>query len=170
MPAEYLKAIYDLQFLALQTDLTRILTYQIGSYGPSRARTFPAVLGLKPDWHGLAHAAGKKGGPENIGRFDQFLAENLARFLTRLKETPEGDGSLLDRTLVLYGSSNSRTHQNRNYPLLLAGGRGLGLRHNQFLHFDEKTPMSNLFVTMLQALGVETESFVDSTGSLDGLT
>ncbi len=169
-PREYLNAIYDLQFLAFQTDLTRISTYQIGSYGPSRARTFPAVLGLKPDWHGLAHAAGKKGGPENIGRFDQFLTENLARFLTRLKETPEGEGSLLDRTLVLYGSSNSRTHQNRNYPLLLAGGGGLGLRHNQFLHFDEKTPMSNLFVTMLQALGVETESFVDSTGRLDGLS
>lgn len=169
-PKEYLKAIYDLQFLVFQTDLTRITTYQIGSYGPSRARKFPGVLGLNPDWHGLAHAAGKKGGPENIGRFDQFLAENLARFLTRLKETPEGDGSLLDRTLVLYGSSNSRTHQNRNYPLLLAGGRKLGLRHNQFLHFDEKTPMSNVFVTMLRALGLETESFVDSTGPLDGLT
>lgn len=169
-PKEYLKAIYDLQFLAFQTDLTRVSTYQIGSYGPSRARKFPGVLGLKPDWHGLAHAAGKKGGPENIGRFDRFLAENLARFLTRLKETPEDDGVLLDRTLVMYGSSNSRTHQNRNYPLLLAGGRKLGLRHNQFLHFDEKTPMSNLFVTMLQALGLETDRFVDSTGPLDGLT
>lgn len=169
-PKEYLKAIYDLQFLALQTDLTRIMTYQIGSYGPSRARKFPGILGLKPDWHGLAHGAGKKGGPESIGRFDQFLAENLSRFLTKLKETPEGDGTMLDRTLVLYGSSNSRTHQNRNYPLLLAGGRKFGLRHNQFLHFDDKTPMSNLFVTMLQALGVNTESFVDSTGPLDGLT
>lgn len=169
-PREYLQAMYDLQFLAFQTDLTRISTYQIGSYGPSRARTFPAAIGLKPDWHGLAHAAGKKGGPENIGRFDQFLAENLARFLTKLKETPEGDGSLLDRTLVLYGSSNSRTHQNRNYPLLLAGGRQFGLKHNQFLHFDDSTPMSNLFVTMLQTLGIETERFVDSTGSLEGLT
>ncbi|MDE0863176.1 MAG: DUF1552 domain-containing protein [Rubripirellula sp.] len=169
-PRDYLKAIYDLQFLAFQTDLTRISTYQIGSYGPSKARAFPAVLGLKPDWHGLAHAAGKKGGPENIGRFDQFLAEQLASFLTRLQETPEGDGSLLDRTLVLYGSSNSRTHQNRNYPLLLAGGGKLGLRHNQVLRFDEKTPMSNVFVTMLQALGVEVDRFVDSTGPLDGLT
>jgi len=125
---------------------------------------------LKPDWHGLAHGAGKKGGPEAIGKFDQFLTENLARFLTRLKETPEGDGSLLDRTLVLYGSSNSRTHQNRNYPLLLAGGRQLGLKHNQFLHFNEQTPMSNVFITMLQALGIETEKFVDGTGPLDGLT
>lgn len=166
-PQEYLKAIYDLQFLAFQTDLTRISTYQIGSYGPSRARTFPGVLGLKPDWHGLAHAAGKKGGPENIGRFDQFLAENLARFLTRLKETPEGDGNLLDRTLVLYGSSNSRTHQNRNYPLLLAGGSGLGLKHNQYLHFSEKTPMSNLFVSMLKALDVPEDRFVDSTGAVE---
>lgn len=169
-PREYLQAIFDLQFLAFQTDLTRVSTYQVGSYGPSRARKFPGVLGLKPDWHGLAHAAGKKGGPENIGRFDRFLAEQLARFLGRLKETPEGDGSLLDQTLVLYGSSNSRTHQNRNYPLLLAGGRGLGLRHNQFLRFTESTPMSNLFVTMLQALGVDRESFVDSTGGLEGLT
>ena len=169
-PRDYLEAIYDLQFLAFQTDLTRVTTYQIGSYGPSRARTFPGVLGLKPDWHGLAHAAAKKGGPENIGRFDQFLAENLARFLTRLKETPEGDGNLLDRTLVLYGSSNSRTHQNTNYPLLLAGGGQLGLRHNQVLHFNDKTPMSNVFVTMLQALGAQTERFVDSTGTLEGLT
>jgi hypothetical protein len=169
-PREYLKAMFDLQFLAFQTDLTRVSTYQIGSYGPSRARTFPGVLGLKPDWHGLAHAAGKKGGPENIGRFDQFLAENLARFLKRLKETPEEDGNLLDHTLVLYGSSNSRTHQNRNYPLLLAGGGKLGLKHNHFLQFDEKTPMSNLFVTMLQAMGIEEERFVDSTGRLNGLT
>lgn len=169
-PRDYLKAIYDLQFLAFQTDLTRVTTYQIGSYGPSRARAFPGVLGLKPDWHGLAHAAAKKNGPENIGRFDQFLAENLARFLTRLKETPEGDGNLLDRTLVLYGSSNSRTHQNTNYPLLLAGGGKLGLRHNQVLHFNDKTPMSNVFVSMLQALGLQTDRFADSTGSLEGLT
>ena len=169
-PKEYLKAIYDLQFLAFQTDLTRITTYQMGSYGPSRARTFPGCLGLKADWHGLAHAAGKKGGPENIGRFDQFLAENLARFITRLKETPEGDGNLLDRTLVLYGSSNSKTHQNRNYPLLLAGGGKLGLKHNHYLRFEEKTPMSNLFVSMLQAMGLEAERFVDSTGTLDGLS
>lgn len=169
-PKEYLRAIYDLQFLAFQTDLTRISTYQIGSYGPSLARKFPAVIGLKPDWHGLAHAAGKKDGPENLGRFDQFMVENLARFLGRLKETPEGDGTMLDRTLVVYGSSNSRTHQNRNYPLLLSGGNRLGLKHNQYLHFDEKTPMSNLFVTMLQALGIESEQFVDSTGPLEGLS
>jgi hypothetical protein len=168
-PKDYIQAIYDLMFLAFQTDMTRLTTYQIGSYGPTIARTFPTCVGLPGNWHGLAHGAGKKGGAEKLGRFDQFLAENLARFLGRLKDTSEGDGNMLDRTLVLYGSSNSRTHQNRNYPLLLAGGRELGLKHNHYLRFDEKTPMSNLFVSMLQALGVETDSFADSTGTLPGV-
>ncbi len=169
-PKDYIRAIYDLMFLAFQTDMTRVATYQIGSYGPTIARTFPACIGLPGNWHGLAHGAGKKGGAEQMGKFDQFLAQNLARFLTRLAETPEGDGSMLDRTLVLYGSSNSRTHQNRNYPLLLAGGGQLGLKHNHYLKFDEKTPMSNVFVSMMQAVGLKVDSFADSTGTLSGLS
>lgn len=169
-PKDYIGAMYDLMFLAFQTDVTRISTYQIGSYGPTIARTFPACIGLPGNWHGLAHGAGKKGGAEKMGRFDQFLAEHLARFLTRLKEAEEGEGNMLDSTLVLYGSSNSRTHQNRNYPLLLAGGGKLGLKHNHYLKFAETTPMSNLFVSMLQALGVESDRFVDSKGPLAGLS
>jgi len=168
-PKDYIQAIYDLMFLAFQTDVTRLATYQIGSYGPTVARTFPACIGLPGNWHGLAHGAGKKGGAEKLGRFDQFLAQNLARFLTRLKETEQGDTNMLGSTLVLYGSSNSKTHQNRNYPLLLAGGGDLGMKHNHFLKFDEKTPMSNLFVSMLQALGVETDRFADSSGTLAGV-
>jgi len=169
---DYIAAIYDLMFLALQTDLTRIATYQIGSYGPTVARTFPAAIGLEPNWHSLAHKAGKKGQATILGKFDRFLAQNLARFVQRLKDAPDGDTgqSILDNTLVLYGSTNSRTHVNRNYPLLLAGGGKLGLKHNHYLRFGEKIPMSNLFVTMLQALGVETDRFGDSTGTLNGLT
>jgi hypothetical protein len=169
---DYIAAIYDLMFLAFQTDLTRIASYQIGSYGPTIARTFPAALGLEPNWHSLAHKAGKKGQATVLGKFDQFLAQNLARFIGRLRDTPDGDTgqSLLDTTLVLYGSTNSKTHLNRNYPLLLAGGGKLGLKHNHYLHFSEKVPMSNLFVTMLQAMGVETDRFGDSTGTLNGLT
>ena len=168
---DYIGAMYDLMFLAFQTDLTRLTTYQIGSYGPTLARTFPAAIGLEPNWHSLAHGAGKKGGAEKLGKFDQYLAEHLARFLQRLKDTPEDDSgsSLLDRTLVLYGSSNSRTHVNSNYPLLLAGGRDFGLKHNQYLRFGDKTPMSNLFVTMLQALDIEVDRFADSTGTLSGV-
>jgi len=171
-PRSYLEAIYDLMFLAFQTDLTRVTTYMIGSYGPSRARAFPTCLGLPKDWHGLAHGARKKGGAERLGQFDRFLTENLARFLTRLRNTPEGNdgGTLLDHTLVLYGSSNSVTHQNRNYPLLLAGGRGLGFQHGHFLSFEESMPLANLFLSMLHATGVETDRFADSTGTLPGIT
>lgn len=167
-PREYLRAMYDLMFLALQTDTTRLATYMIGQVAGATtiANAFPASIGLQGNWHGLAHGAGKAGGQEKLGRFDQFLAEQLAYFINRLATTTEGDGSLLDRTMVLYGSSNSKTHRNLNYPMLLAGGRKLGIRHGRFHHFDEKTPLSNLFVTMLDRLNVPVESFADSTGEM----
>lgn len=169
---DYIAAIYDLMFLAFQTDLTRIASYQIGSYGPTIARTFPAALGLEPNWHSLAHKATKKGQATVLGKFDQFLAQNLARFVQRLKDTPDGDSgdNLLDNTMVLYGSTNSRTHVNLNYPLLLAGGGKLGLKHDHYLRYSSKVPMSNLFVTLLQAMGIEADQFGDSTGTLDGMT
>lgn len=169
---DYLAVTFDLLYLALSTDLTRVATFQIGSYGPTLARSFPSAIGLGKDWHGLAHGAGKDKGAELLGKFDQFLAQNLAHFLQRLKDTPAGeDGSnLLDRTLVLYGSSNSRTHQNVNYPLLLGGGRKLGLKHDHFLKYGSNVPMSNLFLTMLHALGIDAPSFADSTGTLPELT
>ena len=154
-PKEYLTAIYDLLFLSFQTDLTRVATYQVGSMGPSRARTFPQSIDLKGDWHSLAHGAGKKGGAEKMGRFDEFMTAQLVRFLTRLRETPEGEGNLLDQTQVLYGSSNSKTHVNRNFPLLLAGGSKLGHKHGSYLRFKEDVPMSNLFVNILQSMGFD---------------
>ncbi|MBC8352421.1 MAG: DUF1552 domain-containing protein [Planctomycetes bacterium] len=170
-PMEYIRTMYDLIYLAFQTDTTRVATYMLGQVAGATtvANTFPAFLGLAGNWHGLAHGAGKKGGYENLGRFDQFLAEQLSYFLTRLKETPEGDGSMLDSTLVFYGSSNSRTHNNHNYPLVLAGGGQLGLKHGQYLRFTEKTPLSNLFVTMLDRLNVSRDSFADSTGEMSEL-
>ena len=171
-PREYIRAMYDLIYLAFQTDTTRVATYMLGQVAGATtiANSFPACIGLKGNWHGLAHGAGKKGGFENLGRFDQFLAEQLGYFLKRLAGTPEGDGTLLDRTILLYGSSNSRTHNNRNYPLILAGGRKLGIRHGRFLKLDESTPLSNVFVTMLDRVGVPLESFADSTGELSELS
>ena len=94
------------------------------------------------------------------------MATQLAYFLQRLKEAPESDGSLLDRSLVLYGSSNSVTHNNRNYPLVLAGGNALGMQHGQFRQLTERTPLANLFLTMLHRLGVEQQQFADSTGEI----
>ena len=170
-PREYLRAMYDLLFLAFQTDTTRLATYMIGQVAGATtiANAFPACIGLKGNWHGLAHGAGKVGGAERLGRFDQFLAEQFGYFLQRLNETPEGDGTLLDHTLVLYGSSNSRTHQNRNYPLVLAGGTGLGLKHGHYRRYGNDVPLSNLFVTMLDRIGVPVEGFADSTAEMSDL-
>ena len=134
------------------------------------ANAFPACIGLQGNWHGLAHGAGKKGGYERLGRFDQFLTEQFAYFLNKLATTSEADGSLLDRTIVFYGSSNSRTHNNRNYPLLLAGGGDLGLKHGQYLRYKDDLPLSNLFVTILDRLGVPVGQFADSTGELSDVT
>lgn len=169
-PQDYIRTMYDLLFLSFQTDTSRIATYQIGSMNgaTSLAGKFPTALGLGTH-HSLAHGAGKKGGFERQGRYDQFLAEQLAYFLNRLNETSEGDVTLLDQTMVFYGSSNSRTHNNSNYPLLLAGGNGLGLKHNQSLQFSARTPLSNLFVTMLDRLNVPVDSFSDSTGEMSEL-
>ena len=104
-----------------------------------------------------------------LGRFDQFLAEQFGYLLQRLHETPEGDGTLLDHTLVLDGSSNSRTHQNRNYPLVLAGGTGLGLKHGHYRRYGNNVPLSNLFVTMLDRIGVPVKGFADSTAEMSDL-
>ena len=170
-PEEYIRTMYDLIFLAFQTDSTRVATYQLGNMNgaTSIAGQFPQLLGFGKKIHALAHGWNKKGGGEALGKWDQYLAKQLTRFLERLQETKEGEGNLLDHTMVLYGSSNSTTHNNNDYPLLLAGGNQLGLKHGQLLEYSRETPLTNLHVTMLNRLGVPTESFVDSTGELTEL-
>ncbi|MEO0477773.1 MAG: DUF1552 domain-containing protein, partial [Planctomycetota bacterium] len=171
-PIDYLRTMFDLMALAFQTDSTRVATYMIGQVAGATtiANAFPAAIGLKGNWHGLAHGAGKGKGAEDMGKFDQFLAQQFARFLEKMDGMKEGDDSVLDRTAVLFGSSNSVTHRNINYPLIFAGGNKLGFKHGQYLTFGQDTPMSNLFVSMLNRVDVPTESFVDSTGELEGLT
>ena len=170
-PGELIKTMLDLMFLAYQTDSTRFVTYQIGNMNgaTSIATKFPGLLGFGKSQHSLAHGWNKPGGAEALGKWDRFRAEQLSYFLGRLAETPEGDGTLLDHTVVLYGSSNSNTHNNRNYPLVLAGGDKLGFRHGAFHQFGEDVPLSNLFVTMMNRLGYATPSFVDSTGEMTEL-
>ena len=171
-PRELIQTMYDLIYLAFQTDSTRVATYQLGNMNgaTSIAGKFPQLLGLKSNMHGLAHGAGKGAGAENLGKWHQFLTKQLAYFLKRLKDTPEGSSNLLDQTFVLFGSSNSNTHRNANYPLLLAGGKQQGLKHNQHLKMPESTPLSNLFVTLMQRLEVPQQNFADSTGEMTELT
>jgi len=132
-PGELIKTLYDLMFLAFQTDSTRVATYKLLNMNgaTSLASKFPQLLGYGKSNHSLAHGGNKPGGAEALGKWDQFRTEQFAYFLTRLKEAKEGEGSLLDRTTVLYGSGNSNTHNNRNYPTVLAGGAALAL-HQTF--------------------------------------
>ncbi|MEM0968075.1 MAG: hypothetical protein AAGJ31_01880, partial [Verrucomicrobiota bacterium] len=103
---------------------------------------------------------------EALGKWDRYLATQLHYFLTKLDSIEEGAGTLLDSTTVLYGSSNSYTHTNTNYPLILAGGRSLGYQHGQYRTFEKDVPLSNLFVTIQNRMGVGENQFADSTGAL----
>jgi len=135
--------------------------------GMGFGENFPGLaLGLKKGHHSLSHDK-SKGHWEQWGNYDAWLASNFAYFLKKMSETRDEHGPLLDNTMVLYGSACSSTHNARNYPLVLAGGEKMGLKHGGYHVFEEKdTPMSNLFVSMLNAAGVKTDSFSDSTGEL----
>ena len=170
-PAEYVSTMYDLMYLAFQTDSTRVATYQIGNMNgaTSIAGKFPELLGLPKNMHGLAHGWNKKGGAEALGKWDLFLAQQLARFLEKMRSTSEGEGSLLDHTAILYGTSNSNTHNNNNCPMLTAGGKGMGLKNGQHLKLGADVPMSNLLLTLLQQVKVPVENFSDSTGAMSDI-
>jgi hypothetical protein len=170
-PGKLIHAMLDLIALAFQTDSTRFATYQLASmHGAiSIANKFPPLLGFAKEAHGLAHGAGKGAGAENKGKWDRYQTECLAYLMKRLSEMEEGDGTVLDNTCILYGSSNSKTHNNNNYPLVLAGGRNMGYKHEQYLKFDNNVPLANLFVTIQKSLGAKADSFADSTGELKGV-
>jgi hypothetical protein len=145
-----------------------------------------------PGAHGLTHAVKSPGGWENLGTYNRYQAEEFGRFVQRLKDTPEplGNGNMLDNTFAMHGSASSSFHLSRNYPIISAGGKNLGFNNGRYLKFGkgnednqlgaglasdagwtgkvqaEELPLSNLFVTVLQRLGVETESFGGYTGTL----
>ncbi|MBC9868093.1 MAG: DUF1552 domain-containing protein [Opitutae bacterium] len=167
----YVRTMFDLIHMALLTDSTRVVTYQTAVEGGSdRGNKLPYAAGLSLHHHQLSHSAARdEGGWERWAKFDQYMVERLSEFLTKMAETPDplAEGSLLDNTIVLYGSGTSKTHVGRNYPLVLAGGRNLGLKHGSFHKFEEERPFNDLLLTLLQRVGVEAESFGDSEGIVD---
>lgn len=166
---DYIRAILDLIYVAILTDSTRSITYQITSEDAKGiGDNFPKSIGLTGH-HSLSHNTAQEKGYENWAKYDQFLATQLAYFLDRLRSTddPFQPGSLLNNTIVYYGCSTSRTHQAVNYPLILAGGKSMGFDHGEYRTFDESQyRLSDLYVTLLQQLGIETDQFADSTRSL----
>jgi hypothetical protein len=190
-PREYLQTMFELIYLAFQTDSTRVATYQIGrENGVGRSDHLARAVGFNLA-HQLSHETKNPDGWKNFGTYCRFLNEEFGRFVRRLKSTPEpaGTGSMLDNTLLLYGSASSAFHLSRNYPLILSGGKQMGFKHGQYINHagmnfqggpwlgerepwqdeakGEDLPLSNLYVTMLQRLGVETDSFADSTGIIE---
>ncbi len=159
------RLMHDVMLLALQTDSTRIITYKAGGMN-----AVPRIEGVENDWHQLSHHGRD---PEKINELRIIeLAEfrEISRFFSLLRDVREGDATLLDRTTVLLGSNlgNASSHDATNLPLILAGG---GFRHGQHLVFDRQsnTPFCNLFVSVLQRMGIEAERFGTSTGALRGL-
>ncbi len=190
-PREYLQTMFEMIYLAFRTDSTRVATYQIGrENGVGRSDHLSRAVGFNLA-HQLSHETKNPDGWKNFGIYCRFLNEEFGRFVTKLRETPEpaGPGSMLDNTLLLYGSASSAFHLSRNYPIILAGGKNIGFAHGQYINHagtnfqggpwmgsrepwqdkatGEDLPLCNVFLTMLHRLGVQTDSFGDSTGTLD---
>jgi len=166
-PAEYYRNMFDLIALAFDADITRTVTFMLNREdGMGISDTFPLKLGLSKTHHNLSHATDKQG-QLDFAKYDLFLSKQIAHFLGRMSEYQDRNGSALDNTIVLYGSGASTTHNNHNLPTLVAGGANLGLKHGQYWRSKEEARMSNMYVSIMRALGVEEENFADSTGTID---
>jgi hypothetical protein len=162
---EHTKLMFDLMALSFQADITRISTFMMArevSY-----RTFP-MLGISEGFHPASHHQNNPERLENLTKINTYHVSLVAHLLERLKATPDGDGSLLDHSLILYGSgmSNSNVHNHSPLPILVAGGAAGKMKGGRHLKYPENTPMSNLLLTILEKAGVHEESVGDSTGVL----
>jgi hypothetical protein len=166
---DYLKLMFDLQILAMQGDLTRVVTMGYGREGSQRTYS---EIGVPEPHHPLTHHRGNKEWIEQFTRINVYHAENFAYFLRRLKTTQDGQGSLLDHSIVVYGSglSDPNAHSKINLPMLVAGRANGRLKPGRHIVYPNGTPMANLFMTALDCNDVRPESIGDSTGKLAPLT
>jgi hypothetical protein len=166
---EYLKVMFDLQILALQGDLTRVITMMYGREGSQRTY---GEIGIPEPHHPLTHHRGNQEWIEKFTRINVYHAENFAYFLGRLKSTPDGEGALLDHSMLVYGSglSDPNAHSKVNLPTVLAGRANGLLKPGSHIVYPAGTPMANLFMTLLTCMNVPADSIGDSTGNLQQLT
>src|SRR5688572_5305413 len=166
--ADHARLMFDLQVLAMQGDVTRVMTFQLAR--ETSNRTYPEI-GVPDPHHPLSHHGND---PDKIARMAKINALHVslfAEYLQKLKDTPEGNGSLLDNSLILYGSGigNPNIHDHVNLPIIVAGGAAGGMRGNRHIRYEKPTPLANLHLTLLDKVGVRLDSFADSTGKLDEL-
>src|SRR5207247_2227865 len=166
--ADHARLMFDLQVLAMQGDITRVITFQLAR--ETSNRTYPEI-GVSDPHHPLTHHGND---PEKIARMakiNQFHVSLFAYFLERLKATREGDGSLLDHSLLLYGSGmgNPNVHDHVNLPIVVAGGAAGRMKGARHIKYAEPVPLANLHLTLLDKVGVRLDAFADSKGKVDEL-
>ena len=164
-PADYYRTMFDLIALAFDADITRSVAFMLNREdGMGISDTFPLKLGLTSTHHQLSHATDKDG-QWQFAKYDLFLSQQLAHFFERMSGYHDRNGSVLDNTIVLFGSGASTTHYPKNLPTLIAGGANMGLRHGTYWRNGD-TRMSNMYLSILRSLGIEQEGFADSSGTL----
>ncbi len=166
--ADHARLMFDLQVLAMQGDVTRVITFQLARETSNRA--YPEI-GVPDPHHPLSHHGNDPEKIAKIAKINQFHVSLFAEFLGKLKATKEGNGSLLDRSLILYGSGmgNPNVHDHINLPILVAGGAVGGMKGGRHIRFNKPTPLANLHLTLLDKVGVRLDSFADSNGKVDEL-
>ncbi len=163
---DHAKLMFDLLLLAFQTDLTRVFTLMMGREQSDRSFR---EIGIPDAHHMLSHHSNDPAKIAKIEQINIFHAQMLAYFLDKLKSTPNDDGSLLDHSMILYGSgiSEGNVHSFVDLPILLAGGKSAQIKSGAHIRYPRNTPLSNLHVTLLDKLGISVEKMGDSTGGLD---
>lgn len=166
--ADHARLMFDLQVLALQGDVTRVITFQLAR--ETSNRTYPEI-GVPDPHHPLSHHGNDPAKIERMSRINAFHVSLFAEFLGKLKSTPEGNGTLLDHSLYLYGSGigNPNIHDHTDLPILVAGGAAAGLKGNRHIRYEKPVPLANLHLTLLDKVGVHLEAFADSNGKVDEL-
>jgi hypothetical protein len=168
IPADYqehLRLMGDLLVLAFQCDLTRIATFVFANDGSNRSYR---TVGVSDGHHDISHHGGDLAKQEKIQKINRFHTAQLAYVLQRLKAIPEGNGTLLDHCMIVYGSgiSDGNAHSHDDLPILLAGKANGTIQTGRHIRLPGETPLSNLYVSMLERMGVKIDSFGDSTGPL----
>jgi len=166
--ADHARLMFDLQLPAYQGDITRVCTFQIAR--ETSNRSYPEI-GIPDPHHPLSHHGDDPDKIERMSKINTFHVSLFAEYLEKLKNTPEGNGSLLDNVLILYGSGigNPNVHNHTNLPIIVAGGGAGGMQGNRHIRFKDVTPLANLHLSLLDKVGVNIDSFADSTGKVDDL-
>ena len=166
--AEHARLMFDLQVLAMQGDVTRVCTFQLAR--ETSNRTYPEI-GVSDPHHPLSHHGNDPDKIARMAKINAFHVSLFAYYLERLKATPDGDGSLLDHSLLLYGSGigNPNLHDHTNLPVIVAGGAAGGMRGGRHLRYEQPTPLANVHLALLDKVGVRLDRFGDSSGRADEL-